>query len=284
MEFVETDLNVQISKVEKTVTDTIHTSDFVNSNFASKFDFDEKSAITREDCDTFSEVYQLLTPTKTLKKDLTNILHGSTHKKVWQKSFSSPMQMSLDNSFNLDSDKCNTKDFGTFNNTKLFDAIHSENEDSKLIVPLNLNSETFCRMDSGFMDSLCKSGSVNDYKALANSTKCNSSKYLSIADTTKPLQCSVDSSNWKRFDSGFHDETSSDFIHQSNSGKKYSSIAEHLELEDPKEIVNFDDFNKFLEHDSRIHSSMSVTENIEDIAPLLKYTCSSTPSKKQCAK
>lgn len=275
MEFIETDLNIQISKVEKTVTDTIHT-DFVNSG---NFKFDAKSAITQENCDTFpEEVYQLLTPTKSLKKDLTDILHGSSHKKVWQKSFSSPMQMSLDNSFNLDSDKSNTKNFN--NDTKLFDTIHSENEESKLIVPLNLNSETYYRVDSGFMDSLCKSNLTSDYKALANSTKYNSSKYISIADTTKSFQNSVDSSNWKRFDSGFHDETSSDFVQQSSCGenpkafhKKYSSISEHFELED--------DFNKFLEHGSRIHAS--VAENFEDIVPLSKYNCS-TPSKNQCAK
>lgn len=253
MEFVETDLpkftNITPSNLNQPYKPALICT--------SKHQLNSEEITNYDTCDKFAEVYQYLTPTKNLRgKNLT--VNSSPVTKTWN----SPMQMSFDNSYNLDAEKC--PKFNIIDDAKIADS-----------------EKTFRRMDSGFAD---KPMQLGRFKSSIDATVCHTSNCNSTVDVTKSLQNSGDSSGWKRFDSGFHDETSSDFVHPATShdtiktfSQKYTPIAEYLE--DHKELVNFDDFNKFLECGTRAQSSMSFAD---DMLSLIKF--SSTPSKKQCAK
>lgn len=227
---------------------------------------DCKSAIDDEN-DRLRDVYQYLTPTK--DKQCPKREHYLTISK------SSPAQMSLDNSFNIDSEKHTLT-----NQTAEFsgNASHLTNQKPFSFPEIGRRGTVFHRMDSGFND-LCLTN--NSILPSCDLTVCNSTRHVEV---TKSF-CNTETSSvsWKRFDSGFNEEASSDFSHQISCNeifkpptRKHSPI---LEYSENKENIYFDDFHKIIDRGQHIHDSMSISDIFAE--DMVSFNCnfSSTPSK-----
>jgi len=216
----------------------------------------DKSAMNFDGHNHYTEHF---TPKKS--KEYIFDLLKSPKRKSSLVSISSPACMSLDNSFNIEPDKLLVKE----TSQPIYDAKMSHDHMDKT------GRSGLQRMDSGFLDHLSHS----------NVTMCNS-RYNHTLDGTRSFHGGeVSNVRWKRFDSGFHDETSSEFsqhvsCNDSMKYKRYSPVPEYLE--DKENIVNFNNFNKYYTIGSHQQETMSDIF-AEDVVAMRNTNFSSTPSK-----
>lgn len=216
----------------------------MNSRESDEFNFIPLYSLEKEDKENHNDntkIADCYTPTKF---SCANNLHlydtpVRTNQKI---NFESPMQISPNISL------CKGESSSNLNleNNMKFNIISSQKS--------NTTVTSFHRMDSGF----------SEFSSFQSAPFASNS----IQDMTKSFQNNTASTSikWKRFDSGFHDETSSDFTHLISSNDSLKCLQKYLPIDE--KAGHFDELNK-------------TDVFVDNMVSIMNSQFSSTPSKMQ---